>query len=47
LFKYNKPASLSYSDDWHAYSRLSVKGHHVVIKKDRAKPQAIGTQEGL
>ena len=42
VFEHTKAGSLYYSDDWHAYTRLSVKGDHVVIKKDQEKPRAKG-----
>lgn len=42
VFKHTKPASLYYSDDWHAYTRLSVKGDHVVVQKEQGSPKAKG-----
>jgi transposase len=35
--KHSHAGSLYYSDDWHAYTRLSVKGDHVVIVKDKGE----------
>jgi len=34
-----KPGSLYYTDDWHAYTYLSVRGNHVVITKDKGVPK--------
>lgn len=42
VLEYSKAGSLYYSDDWHAYTRLSIKGNHIVIEKDRGRPQAKG-----
>jgi transposase len=42
VFQYSKPGSLYYSDDWHAYTRLSIKGDHVVVRKERGMPKAKG-----
>jgi transposase len=40
VFHHIRAGSLSYSDDWHAYTWLSIKGDHVVVKKDRGTPKA-------
>lgn len=32
---YTKPGSLYYTDDWHAYASLSVRGNHVVVSKEK------------
>jgi len=42
VFQHMKPGSLSYSDDWHAYTWLSIKGDHVVVKKEKGMPKAKG-----
>lgn len=34
-----KPGSLYYTDDWHAYGSLRVRGGHVVIAKDKGRPR--------
>lgn len=36
---HTKPGSLYYTDDWHAYTTLSVRGNHVVITKDKGVPK--------
>lgn len=42
VLKHTKPGSLYYSDDWHAYTYLSIKGNHVVVLKDNGRPKAKG-----
>jgi transposase len=42
VFQHTKPGSLYYSDDWHAYTWLSIKGDHAVVKKVRGAPKAKG-----
>jgi transposase len=42
VFEHTKPGSLYYSDDWHAYTWLSIKGDHVVVRKERGMPKAKG-----
>jgi len=36
---HTKPGSLYYTDQWQAYASLSVRGEHVVVKKERGKPK--------
>ena len=36
---YTKPGSLYYTDDWHAYTFLDIRGNHVVISKDSGRPK--------
>jgi transposase len=42
VFQHTRSGSLYYSDDWHAYTWLSIKGNHVVVKKERGAPKAKG-----
>jgi transposase len=42
VFQHTQVGNLSYSDDWHAYTWLSIKGDHLVVKKDRGVPKAKG-----
>jgi len=37
--QHTKPGSLYYTDDWHAYSSLSIRGNHIVIRKEKGKPK--------
>ena len=36
---HTKPGSLYYTDDWHAYASLAVRGDHIVIRKEKGKPK--------
>lgn len=40
--KHTRAGSLYYTDDWHAYTYLSIKGNHVVVEKDSGAPKAKG-----
>lgn len=42
IMKHTRPGSLYYTDDWHAYTWLSARGKHVIIKKEKGKPRAKG-----
>lgn len=37
--EHTTPGSLSYTDDWHAYASLAVRGEHVVVSKERGRPK--------
>lgn len=39
MIDYTKPGSLYYTDDWHAYTFLDIRGRHVVISKEKGKPK--------
>jgi len=39
MTEYTKSGSLYYTDDWHAYTFLKVRGDHVVINKDKGRPK--------
>ena len=32
---HTKPGSLYYTDDWHAYASLRVRGKHIVVRNQR------------
>ena len=36
---YTKAGSLYYTDDWHAYTFLDIRGNHVVITKQKGRPK--------
>jgi transposase len=36
---HTKPGSLYYTDDWHAYASLAVRGNHIVITKEKGVPK--------
>lgn len=42
-----KPGSLYYIDDWHAYSSLSIKNNHVVIRKEKGIPTGRNHLNGI
>ena len=37
IVKHTNPGSLYYTDDWHAYTFLKIRGDHVVIRKQKGK----------
>lgn len=39
MIDYTRPGSLYYTDDWHAYTFLDIRGKHVVISKDKGRPK--------
>jgi len=45
--KHTRPGSLYYTDDWHAYASLSVRGNHVVVRKDKGKPKGKSHLNGI
>lgn len=42
-----KPGSLYYTDDWHAYGSLSVRGGHVVVRKEKGRPKGRDHLNGI
>lgn len=39
LAENTRPGSLYFTDEWRAYASLSVRGEHVVVRKERGKPK--------
>lgn len=39
IANHTKPGGLFYTDDYHAYTFLSIRGNHVVVEKEKGKPQ--------
>ena len=39
MTQYTTPGSLYYTDDWHAYTFLDIRGDHVVIRKEKGRPK--------
>jgi transposase len=37
--KTTKPGSLYYTDDWHAYGSLAIRGEHIVVRKEKGRPK--------
>jgi transposase len=44
---YTDPGSLYYTDDWHAYTFLDIRGHHVVIRKEKGRPKGRNHINGI
>jgi transposase len=45
--QHTKPGSLYYTDDWHAYASLGLRGDHVVVRKDRGRPKGRNHINGI
>jgi transposase len=45
--EHTKPGSLYYTDNWHAYASLSVRGSHVVVRKERGRPKGRDHLNGI
>lgn len=39
IFNHTSAGSLCYTDDWHAYTYLSIRNNHVVVRKERGIPK--------
>ena len=39
IVEHTTPGSLFYTDDWHAYTYLAVRGEHVVVSKAKGVPK--------
>ena len=39
IAQHTTPGSLYYTDEWHAYTSLAVRGEHVVVSKERGIPK--------
>lgn len=44
---HTKPGNLYYTDDWHAYTFLDVRGYHVTIRKEKGKPKGRNNINGI
>ena len=44
---HTKPGSLFYTDDWHAYTFLNIRGQHVTIRKEKGKPKGRNHINGI
>lgn len=45
--QYIKQGSLYYTDDWHAYSWLNIRGNHVVVTKQKGQPKGRNHINGI
>ncbi len=44
---HTKSGSLYYTDDWHAYASLAVRGNHVIVEKDKGVPKGRDHLNGI
>ncbi len=44
---HTRPGSLYYTDDWHAYGSLPVRGNHVVVRKEKGMPRGRDHLNGI
>lgn len=47
VYQNTRPGSLYYTDDWHTYGSLSVRGNHVVVTKNRGCPKGRDHLNGI
>jgi transposase len=47
VMEHTRPGSLYYTDDWQAYAGLSVRGEHVVVRKERGRPKGRDHLNGI
>lgn len=47
VFKHTTPGSLCYTDEWHAYTYLSIRNKHVVVKKEKGRPKGRDHLNGI
>lgn len=45
--EHTRPGSLYYTDDWHAYGSLAVRGDHIVVRKEGGKPKGRAHINGI
>jgi transposase len=45
--RHTRPGSLYYTNDWHAYGSLSVRGGHVVVRKEKGRPKGRDHLNGI
>jgi len=44
---YTKTGSLYYTDAWHAYTFLDIRGNHVIIRKEKGRPKGRNHINGI
>ena len=47
MTNHTKAGSLYYTDDWHAYTFLDIRGNHVVIRKEKGRPKGRDHLNGI
>ena len=45
--EHTRPGSLYYTDDWHAYGSLAIRGDHIVVRKDAGRPKGRAHINGI
>jgi transposase len=45
--EHTRPGSLYYTDDWHAYASLAVRGDHIVVRKEGGRPKGRAHINGI
>ncbi len=45
--EHTRPGSLYYTDDWHAYGSLAVRGDHIVVRKEAGRPKGRAHINGI
>ena len=47
ISNHTKPGSLYYTDDWHAYTFLAIRGNHIVVPKEKGTPRGRNHLNGI
>lgn len=47
VLSYTQPGSLYFTDDWHAYTALAIRGEHVVVRKEKGRPLGRNNINGI
>jgi transposase len=47
MIHYTTAGGLYYTDDWHAYTFLDIRGNHVVIRKEKGRPKGRDHLNGI
>lgn len=47
IVEHTRPGSLYYTDAWHAYAGLAVRGEHVVVRKELGRPKGRDHLNGI
>jgi len=47
IFHHASAGSLCYTDEWHAYTYLSIRHDHVVVKKEKGRPRGKAHLNGI
>lgn len=47
IYRHASAGSLCYTDEWHAYTYLSIRHDHVVVKKEKGRPRGKSHLNGI